>query len=118
MASGPSLAPELFSVIGSRPGISPALSQVMVPPAWRSVRAAVVGAAVTLVMPPAGAALTFLPPAAGATEFFLVVAVVLFLVVDGVAAPVLGVVSPGAAVVSLVSAVVDVVASSCVVVVV
>src|SRR4051794_33420970 len=83
MPQGPSLEPELAMLIGSQPGISPALSQVRVPPGWADVLGAVVP--VTCWMPAVGAAVTPLLPCAGATTLLRTVVVVAFLVVVAVA---------------------------------
>src|SRR5436190_22806562 len=79
--AGPSLAPE-FAMFpaGSRVGISPALSQVMLPPVWRSVGGAVLVVEPTL--PPTCGALVRLWLGLAITALlFLAVVVVTFLAV-------------------------------------
>src|SRR5687768_1716483 len=119
--AGASLAPELAILAGSRPGISPALTQVMLPPGCTSVRGAVLGAEVTLVRPPAGAWRTEFEPLEATAELLRVVTVDFLMLV--VVAPVtwpaaVVVVSPAAVVVVLSSvprALVDVVSPEAVV---
>src|SRR5437868_5980567 len=89
--AGPSLAPE-FAMLpaGSRVGISPALSHVMLPPVWRSL-----GGAVLVVEPT-------LPPTCGALVkllFGLAMTALFFLAVVVVTLRAVVVVAPGAAVV-------------------
>src|SRR4051794_20387073 len=76
-----SVLPEFCMVMGSRFTMSPAMNMVMVPPGWMSSRGTVVGAAVTLVMPPV--IVLFTPALVDvAVVFLVVVAVFLAVVVD------------------------------------
>src|SRR5437016_6334842 len=79
-----SVLPEFCMVMGSRFWISPAMNMVIVPPGWMSSRTSVVGAAVTLVMPPA--MVLFTPCLVDVAVVFLA-AVVVFLAVVVVAEP-------------------------------
>src|SRR5438552_4412104 len=96
--AGPSLAPELaIDPAGSSVGISPALSQVMLPPVWRSLGGAVLVVLPTL--PPTRGALVRLWLGLAMTALFFAVVVVAFFAVVVVAPATDVVVSPTAVVV-------------------
>src|SRR5438093_6817208 len=72
-AAGPSDAPELLRILGSKPMISAVFRKVMVPPGWMSWVGVVVGEGARVTMPPVTGRAVCDPG-------FLVVAVVFFTV--------------------------------------